>query len=102
MKLLDIVEADLLKETGCLLPCVYSEYKLLGKPILVDENAYGFQLGFARTDAVEEREGFVYEMISFVSEFGGALGLFLGFSFLDIWTIMDLTIAALKKSLKYI
>ena len=102
MKLTDIVEEDLLKMTDCLLPCVYSEYKLLGKPVYIDENMYGFQLGFARTDALEEREGFVYDMISFVSEFGGALGLFLGFSFLDIWTLFDITIAVLKKTLRHI
>ena len=35
-----------------------------------------------------KNEVYMYPIESFVSEFGGALGLFLGFSFLMIWDIL--------------
>ena len=35
-----------------------------------------------------KNEVWIYPIESFVSEFGGALGLFLGFSFLMIWDIV--------------
>ena len=35
-----------------------------------------------------KNEVYMYPIESFVSEFGGALGLFLGFSFLMIWDIV--------------
>ena len=37
----------------------------------------------------EDKEAYVYGFVSFVSEFGGSLGLFLGFSFLMVWEIME-------------
>ena len=35
----------------------------------------------ASSNIITEEETLIYDMISFVSEFGGSLGLFLGFSF---------------------
>ena len=101
-KLVDVVEADVVKMTGCAVPCTYSEYRLTGKPILVDSSQFGLQLGFASLEAVEEREGLVYEIISFISEVGGALGLFLGLSFLDSWTIMEFVFSAFFRNIKKI
>ena len=34
-------------------------------------------------------------MQSFISEFGGALGLFVGFSFMMIWDIIELSLTNL-------
>ena len=44
------------------------------------------------------REVEVYPLESFISEFGGALGLFVGFSFMMIWDIIEmlLTISIAK------
>ena len=42
---------------------------------------FGLQLKFATTEGREEREILLYGFVSFVSEFGGSLGLYLGFSF---------------------
>ena len=36
-----------------------------------------------------EKEVYVYPLISFIGEFGGSLGLFLGVSFLTIFDIFD-------------
>ena len=84
----DVFEAQLINMTGCSIPCSYSEYKLVGNPIVVNPTTYGFQLSFAKTEAWEEREALIYEFVSFVSEFGGSLGLFLGFSFYSVWDIL--------------
>ena len=35
-----------------------------------------------------KEEALMYPLTSFVAEVGGALGLFLGFSFLGLWDIM--------------
>ena len=37
-----------------------------------------------------ESEALVYTVESLVAEFGGALGLFLGFSFMNIWDIVKI------------
>ena len=46
-------------------------------------------LRFAKTEMMEDKEVYVYGFVSFVSEFGGSLGLFLGFSFLMVWEIIE-------------
>ena len=38
---------------------------------------------------ITETEDWVYPEISFIAEFGGALGLFVGFSFYMIWDIAE-------------
>ena len=96
----DVVEAQLINMSGCPLPCSYSEYRLVGSPSVVDLTSYGFQLSFAKTEAWEEREALVYEFVSFVSEFGGSLGLFLGFSFYSVWDVLELFLAVLYKQRK--
>jgi hypothetical protein len=44
-----------------------------------------------------EKEVYLYDVVSFVSEFGGALGLFLGFSFFAFWDILEIILAAFYK-----
>ena len=98
--LADVDETDLIKMTGCSLPCNYREFKLVGSPKEVDYNNFGFQVSFAKKEVVEEKEALVYEFVSFVSEFGGALGLFLGFSCLSSWDFLEIFIAALYNQMK--
>ena len=43
----------------------------------------------------KRKEVEVYPFQSFVSEFGGALGLFVGFSFMMIWDIFELLLTVL-------
>ena len=38
-----------------------------------------------------ESEALVYTVESLVAEFGGALGLFLGLSFMNIWDIVEIS-----------
>ena len=43
----------------------------------------------------KQKETLVYPVISFVSELGGSLGLFVGFSFLTIWDYIDVIVQKL-------
>ena len=47
----------------------------------------------ASTDVLEKHEELIYPFLSFVAEFGGSLGLFLGFSFM---TVFDFVIGFVK------
>ena len=47
-----------------------------------------------------ETEHLLYDFTSFVSEFGGALGLFLGFSFLMVLEMITPFIIIVKKAIK--
>ena len=38
-----------------------------------------------------ESEALVYTVESLVAEFGGALGLFLGLSFMNIWDVVEIS-----------
>ena len=44
---------------------------------------FGFIL--ASTDILVKTEAYTYPWVSLLAEFGGALGLFLGFSFIMLW-----------------
>ena len=46
-------------------------------------------MNFVSTDIRMEKEVKIYPLISFISELGGSLGLFLGFSFMTLWDLID-------------
>ena len=75
----------LVNYTGCSLPCTYAEYRLITEPVKFKEANQRLKLIWLSSNALERTEQLLYPIESFVSEFGGALGLFLGFSFLNIW-----------------
>ena len=95
----DIYDYDLefiTKKTGCLKPCKFREYLIAGVTSklrnysLVDLNGkYCTQFIIASSILNKKKETYVYPAISFVSEIGGSLGLFVGFSFLSIWDWFD-------------
>ena len=74
-------EEKLRKITGCLLPCSYTHYSLSDSYSIVS-NETEFFISYALTDQLVEEEVLLFPLDSLVSELGGALGLFLGFSFL--------------------
>ena len=59
----------------------------------------GYLFGFSTNTVVVKEEEYLYPMSSFVAEFGGTLGLFVGFSFLTLWE-MILCMIKLFKSVK--
>ena len=60
----------------------------------------GFKILLANTEVEVEEEHYIYDFTSFVSECGGSLGLFLGFSFLMTLDYITPVIIALQKSVK--
>ena len=48
-----------------------------------------FLFAFASTEIRCEREVWAYTTISFISDMGGALSLFIGVSFLSVWDFLD-------------
>ena len=79
--------------TGCQLPCHYHHYSIVGTPSEYEmPNGVYITLTYASTDVTESEEVWLYPFDSLVSEFGGALGLFLGFSFLGIFDIVKFCI----------
>ena len=83
-----------MKLTGCLSPCAYKEYRFLNtnlkeyttvNAVEFPENSMSFCLWSVSQNTFVEEESLVYSFESWLAEFGGSLGLFLGFSFMTIW-----------------
>ena len=72
--------------TGCLKPCHYKKY-ILGEPSPSNFKSehYIFSMWAVSSKTKVETEELIYPMSTLVAEFGGTLGLFLGFSFISIW-----------------
>ena len=82
--------SDILEETGCLPPCHYMEYSLGLLPLHEEADFTFLEIVTAGSKVTVKKEILVYPFTSLVAEVGGALGLFLGFSFLMIWDIMEI------------
>ena len=76
--------------TGCHLPCHYNHYSIVGTPHRLNAKGISFMvISYPTTDIMTSQEVLLYPFVSLVSEFGGALGLFLGFSFLGLLDIIQ-------------
>ena len=75
--------------TGCNTPCTFTQYSLHYSFPLISSNVSEFFMSYALTDLITEKEVLLFPFDSLVSEFGGALGLFLGFSFLGAASTMQ-------------
>ena len=80
------------EKTGCLPPCQYTEYSI---GIELHEHTEDLNYTYLHLERVGstlkvKKEILMYPFTSLVAEVGGALGLFLGFSFLMIWDIMEI------------
>jgi hypothetical protein len=73
--------------TGCMKPCFYRQYSVIGEktPTSVKSDFFTVSFWAVSNDTKVERELLVYPVTSLVAEFGGTLGLFLGFSFMALW-----------------
>ena len=89
--------------TGCNPPCTFTQYSLTDTYSLVGSNESDFVISYAFTDLITEEEVLLFPLDSLVSELGGALGLFLGFSFLGAASTLQtwvLAIIAMVKTAK--
>ena len=76
---------SIIEKTLCIAPCTYKEYKLVIEP---SNQKYWYKLltvAFTDNKLLIEEEIESYSLVSLVSDIGGALGLFLGFSFVMVW-----------------
>ena len=60
---------------------------------------YGFMFGFSTTTLTIKEETLLYPFQSFLAEAGGSLGLFLGFSFLNLWNVSLVTLIKIWKAI---
>ena len=70
------------------MPCEYREYRRAGDETTstsADTTEIDFSLWANSDDTFIESEVLLYPWTSLVAEFGGTLGLFLGFSFMTLW-----------------
>ena len=87
--MLSQAESSKIKElTGCIKPCQYKKYTFIGER---NPSAFtGSKYRFFSLWAVSEKtkvgtEKLIYPLSNLIAEFGGILGLFLGFSFISLW-----------------
>ena len=73
--------------TGCQKPCHFKKYIFLGDrtPSSFKSEHFIFSLWAVSSKIKVETEELIYPMSTLVAEFGGTLGLFLGFSFISVW-----------------
>ena len=85
----DIVEkytkVNIVNNTGFLISCSFTEYKTAAEHMKYEYGTQKLSVLFLSPDVLKRTDQLLYQLESFVSEFGGALGLFLGFSCMMIW-----------------
>ena len=84
---------DITKLTGCQKPCQYRMYEFVGaeEPMASPKAEYfAFSLWAVSKKTTVRTEQLIYPLSSLVAEFGGTLGLFLGFSFVTLWETLPL------------
>ena len=94
-------QKDVLSKTNCQLPCSLREIKAVNslqtQKLGENNGTMIFTLSLVTTDIRVETEALVYNCVALVSNFGGALGLFLGFSFFMLWDWITFAWLRLKK-----
>ena len=84
------------RKTGCLPPCIYKEYKIEDEePMAWPFN--GILIQFVSDSVLVKTQKKTYDLLSLVADMGGALGMFLGFSFLTFWDGICVILGILKK-----
>jgi hypothetical protein len=63
---------------------------------------FGLALAANSYDIVVETEELLFPITSLVAEFGGTLGLFLGFSFMALWDDVETLVGVIRKLWKSI
>ena len=83
--------------------CTLFFVKLAGDPLVVPtkgSNTIVVSIRFASPTMTTEQEEMAYSFQTLIAEFGGLLGLFVGFNFLMIWDGVVLALKCLKTRTK--
>jgi hypothetical protein len=91
-KFATVEQRDVLNLINCQLPCKYREIMRVETPMtqkMEDNGLVMFSLTLVTTDVRVETQALVYNFGTLVSNFGGTLGLFLGFSFFMLWDFVS-------------
>ena len=87
-ELLSNAETKEIKQiANCTKPCNYKKYVLVGerKQSSFESEYFIFSIWAVSKNTVVKTEHLIYPISSLVAEFGGTLGIFLGFSFVALW-----------------
>ena len=81
---------NIVKSSGCKKPCHYKKYRFVGGKLKSPFQSDHFTISLASVSVYtdHEKEQLIYPPASLIAEFGGTLGLFLGFSFMTLWDEM--------------
>ena len=92
---------EITRITSCMKPCKYMKYIIVGdrKRTSFKSDNFTFSLWAVSKSTVVKTEELIYPLSSLVAEFGGTLGLFLGFSFMTLWDKIQL-LEYVKRALK--
>jgi hypothetical protein len=84
---ISISDIQRIERHGCRKPCNYKKYQIIGDkiPTAFKSDYFTFSIWAVSDDTTVEKEELIYPLPSLVAEFGGTLGLFLGFSFMALW-----------------
>ena len=99
LKLATRDQAYIEESTGCLLPCTYHEYSVETIDHK-DINTFGIVVAYGAVSTTVLKEYFIYPFQSLVSDFGGTLGLFVGFSFSMLWEYLKLFTTCASHAIK--
>ena len=115
-----LTKTELTNTTNCLPPCSYWKYTQVGEGNVRDQTKFGklrftysvvchvniycsgYMFVLSSNEVSVEEETLIYDLISFVSEFGGSLGLFLGFSFFMLVSYLAPSLLIVKNLLKHL
>ena len=86
LTLLSIEELEDL--TKCSKPCKYNVFSL-AEEAEIDGNGTKVYFSLASKKIISKKEVYLYTFSSLIAELGGALGLFLGFSFYMLWDLAE-------------
>ena len=79
---------DITNITGCKPNCVNYKYDIMNiRPWARSGDEIILTLTWLKNEITLETEKLAYDELTFVANFGGALGLFVGFSFFMLWDL---------------
>jgi len=93
--------SDVVKFTGCKPNCISYKYDVIKvAPWTVSHDKEKILLNIVwlnKNEIIKESEKLAYDELTFISNFGGALGLFIGFSFFSLWDLILMMYTVIKQ-----